>query len=45
MNLMPIINALQTSGQGGNSGFSKEFIQTYMMNQMLPNFNFGSDDK
>ena len=45
MNLMPIINAMQTSGQGGNSGMSKEFIQTYMMNQMLPNFSFGSDDK
>lgn len=45
MNLMPIINAMQTSGQGRNSGMSKEFIQTYMMNQMLPNFSFGSDDK
>ncbi len=43
MNLMPMINAMQA--QGGNSNLSKEFVQTYMMNQMLPNFNFNNDDK
>ena len=43
MNLMPMINAMQA--QGGNSNMSKEFVQTYMMNQMLPNFNFNNDDK
>lgn len=44
MNLIPMINAMQ-SQSGNNTNMNKEFIQSYMMNQMLPNFNFNNSDK
>ncbi len=40
MNLIPILTM-----QGGNTQASKDLMQAYMMNQMLPNFNFGNNDK
>ena len=43
MNLIPMISAMQT--QGGSNNVNKEFIQAYMLNQMLPSFNFGNNDK
>ena len=44
MNFIPMISAMSQSG-GGNSNISKEFVQAYMMNQMLPGFNFSNNDK
>lgn len=43
MNFIPMISAM--SQNGGNSNISKEFVQAYMMNQMLPGFNFSNNDK
>jgi len=43
MNLVPMLTALQSQG-GSNSTVSKDFMQAYMLNQMLPNFNFGSNN-
>lgn len=43
MNMIPMLSAMQSSD--GKSGLNKEFIQTMMMNQMLPSFNFGNSDK
>ncbi len=42
MNLIPMLSAMT---QNGNTGVSKEFVQTYMMNQMLPGFDFSSSNK
>lgn len=44
MNLIPMLSAMQSS-PNGSAQVSKEFVQAYMMNQMLPSFNFGNNDK
>lgn len=44
MNLIPMMTAMQSSPNGTNN-VNKEFVQAYMLNQMLPNFNFGKNDK
>lgn len=44
MNLIPMLSAM-SSNQNGNSSVSKEFVQAYMMNQMLPGLSFSSSDK
>ncbi len=44
MNFIPMISAMSQNG-GSNSNISKEFVQAYMMNQMLPGFNFSNNDK
>lgn len=43
MNLVPMLSALQA--QGGSATSNKDIMQAYMLNQMLPNFNFGNNDK
>ena len=43
MNLLPMITAMQSSPNG--SDINKNFVQAYMLNQMLPSFNFGNNDK
>lgn len=43
MNLVPMLSALQSQG-GSNNNVSKDFMQAYMLNQMLPNFNFGTNN-
>ncbi len=44
MNLIPMMSAMQTS-PNTSGGVNKEFVQAYMLNQMLPGFNFGKNDK
>ncbi len=44
MNLIPMISAMQSSPNGKNA-MSKEFMQAFLMNQMLPGLDFGSNDK
>lgn len=44
MNLIPMISAMQSAPDGKNK-INKEFVQAYMINQMLPSFNFGNNDK
>ena len=44
MNLLPMMLAMQAS-PNGSGAINKEFLQTYMMNQMIPSFNFDNNDK
>ena len=44
MNMIPMMMAQSKSGQGGGSSYNPQMMQAMMMNSMLPDMNFTSND-
>ena len=45
MNLIPFLTQMKSGQNSTNPEVNKSMVQAMMLNQMLPSFNFGSNDK